>query len=414
MMTIWTLKQIVALAQANSPLYRELYADLSPESATLLDLPVLSHERLMEIVHNKDAIRFFNTDTSAGIIYQSSATTGKPKATLFGRDEWLTTMKMLANYYWKFGFIKDGDIIANLCVGNSASFMFVHGTIEQFPGRCSELPLGSDQPFDYLISTWQKFSANVLTGINSIFLGLAHHLQSQGITAPEVKRILCTGELFYGKQAELIQAAFPEAVIIPFIYATTETGLIGLQKHGFSQNEFYVCPQTCILEIVDPVTKEVIEEPGQIGLAVVTSLLRTAAPAIRVEVGDYAEWIDPLGHEDRKFSIHGRRYLKQYPFGNTFITETDIYKLIKNIENELPLLKLCLEIYDDKATIVVSCMNHDKNHIDPSTVIHESVNRLFPHAKLPQHYLGIELVPFSRFMDGIRRKGRFITDLRTQ
>ncbi|WP_162129363.1 phenylacetate--CoA ligase [Photorhabdus sp. S14-60] len=79
-MTIWTLKQIVALAQANSSPYRELYAGLSPESATLLDLPVLSHERLMEIVHNKDAIRFFNTDTSAGIIYQSSATTGKPKA----------------------------------------------------------------------------------------------------------------------------------------------------------------------------------------------------------------------------------------------------------------------------------------------------------------------------------------------
>ncbi|AXG49339.1 hypothetical protein PluTT01m_22950 [Photorhabdus laumondii subsp. laumondii] len=74
-MTIWTLKQIVALAQANSSPYRELYAGLSPESATLLDLPVLSHERLMEIVHNKDAIRFFNTDTSAGIIYQSSATT---------------------------------------------------------------------------------------------------------------------------------------------------------------------------------------------------------------------------------------------------------------------------------------------------------------------------------------------------
>ncbi|WP_157852166.1 hypothetical protein [Photorhabdus laumondii] len=47
-----------------------------------MDLPVLSHERLMEIVHNKDAIRFFNTDTSAGIIYQSSATTAKPKATL--------------------------------------------------------------------------------------------------------------------------------------------------------------------------------------------------------------------------------------------------------------------------------------------------------------------------------------------
>lgn len=313
-MNIYSIKQIISHARVNSPLYGELYKDLNLIDAQIQDLPILTHEQLMEIVHNKDAISFFNQRSNNGIVYQSSATTGKEKATLFGRSEWQTTLKFLAANHWKSGSLKNNDVVANLCVGGSASFMFVHGTIENFPGCCCELPIGSDHSFDHLIETWNKFSANVLAGINSTFLGLSAHLIEKGKTSPEITRILCGGELLYGKQLDLIKNAFPNANIIPFMYATTETGLIGFSEPGFEQNEFRVCSEACLLEIVDAYTKEVINEPNKQGLAVVTSLLRTAAPAIRVEVGDYAQWIDPPGTENRKFSIHGRRYLKKYPF----------------------------------------------------------------------------------------------------
>lgn len=412
-MQIYSLKQIFSLARENSPIYRELYRDISMDFEDLTSLPVLSHKQLMKIVHDKEAIRFFNTGNCDGIIYQSSATTGQPKATIFGRDEWQTTVKMLAVNHWRDGSLKDGDIVANLCVGGSASFMFVHGTIENFPGRCSELPLGSDHEFDYLITTWRKFSANVLAGINSTFLGLAWHLTSQGKSAPEITRILCGGELFYGSQLNMVQRAFPNATLIPFMFATTETGLIGLSEAGFSQNEFRVCSDACILEIIDVETRRPIQQPFKMGLAVVTSLLRTSAPAIRLETGDYAQWQEEAGEKNRKFSIHGRSYLLEYPFFNISITETDVNRIIDCMEPDVSLLKIKIELHDNKVKVIFSsdegnlCEEHFKK------IICNAIRTVKPEVIIHEQALEVEQVTFSYFLENIRRKGRVISDVRT-
>lgn len=411
-MSMYTLKQIVSLAKDNSPIYRELYKDINLDLIALETLPILTHEQLMRIVQDKDAIRFFSSESNDGIVYQSSATTGQPKATLFGRDEWQTTVKLLAVNHWRSATLQANDVVANLCVGGSASFMFVHGTIENFPGRCCELPLGSDHDFDYLINSCRKFSVNVLAGINSTFIGLAHHLLAQGQSAPEIKRILCGGELFYGNQLALVKAAFPDADIIPFMFATTETGLIGLAEPGFAQNVFCVCPEACLLEIVDAETKEVITEPGKMGLAVVTSLLRSAAPAIRVEVGDYAQWIDSPGTARRKFSIHGRRYLKEHPFYNTNITETDVYKIIECLEKDVDLLKLKLELHERGIRFIVACDGTDTDVKALEKIVTDALRVVKPDAIIPCEAVHVVLVDFSYFIEGIRRKGRVISDLR--
>lgn len=411
-MQIYSLKQIFSLARENSPIYRELYRDIDMDFESLTSLPVLSHEQLMKIVHDKDAIRFFNTGNCDGIIYQSSATTGQPKATLFGREEWQTTVKILAVNHWRDGSLKDGDIVANMCVGGSASFMFVHGTIESFPGRCSELPLGCDHEFDYLISTWRKFSTNVLAGINSTFLGLAWHLTSLGESAPEITRILCGGELFYDRQLKMVQRAFPNATLIPFMFATTETGLIGLSEAGFSQNEFRVCSDACILEIIDVETRMPIEQPFKMGLIVVTSLLRTAAPAIRVETGDYAQWQEEAGRENRKFSIHGRRYLQTFPLFNLLITETDVNRIIDSIEDDASLLKVKIELHDNKVRFIFSSDEGQLCEDDLKKIIYNAICMVKPDVIIPEQALEIEQVNFSYFFEGIRRKGRVISDLR--
>ncbi|MEA3234662.1 hypothetical protein OP492_08355 [Pseudomonas mosselii] len=411
-MTMYALSEIVSLARKNSPIYRQLYEGINLDVMCLEKLPILTHEQLMRVVQDEEAIRFFSSESIEGIVYQSSATTGQPKATLFGRDEWRTTVQMLATNHWRSSTLQAGDIVANLCVGGSASFMFVHGTIENFPGSCCELPLGSDHEFDYLVNTWRKFSVNVVAAINSTVIGLAYHLTLIGERAPEIKRILCGGELFYGNQLALVKRAFPDAEIIPFMYATTETGLIGLAESGFAQNVFCVCPEACVLEIVHAETKEVIHETGRMGLAVVTSLLRTAAPAIRVEVGDYAQWIDPPGTARRRFSIHGRRYLKEYQFFNTSITETDAYRIISHLEENVGLLKFKLELHEHGAKFVVACDDEAASAEAVREIILDAIGLVKPSAVVSREDVHVELVDFSYFLEGIRRKGRIIADQR--
>ncbi|RON72530.1 hypothetical protein [Pseudomonas fluorescens] len=410
-MSSYTLKQIVAMAKENSPIYQQLYKDIAPGELRLEELPVLTHEELMRVVQDQDAIRFFNCSASDGIVYQSSATTGQPKATMFGRDEWQATVKLLAVNHWRSRTLRAGDVVANLCVGGSASFMFVHGTIENFPGRCSELPIGSDHDFDYLIDTCEKFSVNVLAGINSTFLGIAHHLLCENRVFPRIERILCGGELFYGEQLALVKSAFPNAEIVPFMFATTETGLIGLSEPGYAQNVFSVCDDACLLEIVDPESKKVITQTDKRGLAVVTSLLRTAAPAIRVEIGDYAQWIDPPGSERRRFSIHGRRYLKQYAFYNARISETDIHSLILVVAERVDLLKLSLQIDNGICKFFVALASDKFDQVVIEDVIRTALAAVKPEVVIPTGELQVELVDFSYFLDGIRRKGRVISNL---
>ncbi|MEB0141223.1 MULTISPECIES: hypothetical protein [unclassified Undibacterium] len=351
----YSVEQLIALARVSSPVYGKLYRDLPPGALAWDQVPVLTHDLLMAVVHDAQAISFFDPrGRSDGIIYQSSATTGKPKATIFGREEWKATLILLATRHWKSGALQEGDFVANLCVGGSASFMFVHGTLEQFPSRCVEVPIGSDHPFPYILDTYRKFGANVLAGINSVLLGMAHHILAEGMPDTTITRILCGGELMYGAQLGIVQRAFPNAMVIPFMFATTETGLIGLSETGFAQNEFRVCADACLLEIVDPATLQPIEEAGRMGLCVVTSLLRTAAPAIRMDIGDFAMWEEDSGVAERKFSIHGRRFTTRYPLGpRVLITETDVAALIVALSVDIPLLKLRLDLDSDAATVVV-------------------------------------------------------------
>ncbi|RMM90678.1 hypothetical protein [Pseudomonas savastanoi] len=408
------LAQIMALASLNSPIYKQLYEGIAPAASKLTDLPILSHRRLYELVHHENAISFFAEGVLGGMICQSSATTGSPKATIFGHDEWRQTVQLIALHHWKNGSLCDGDVVANLCVGGDASFMFVHGVIEQFPGTCTELPLGCDHSFEYLYLSCKKFNVNVLAAVNSTIIGLANYILSTSGAEPNIKRILCGGELLYGAQLELIKSAFPMAEIIPFIFATTEAGLIGLSEKGFPHNVFRVCEDACILEILDPETWKPIEQQGVLGVAVVTSLLRTAAPAVRVDIGDRAQWLEPRDCENgRKFSIHGRNYLKKYKLQEgLFLTEADVASVIKLTESKLRFSMLQLQIKDGQLDFKVSLVNQPISNEQALQVLIEALDNTAPAISKSRYVISVELVNLDFFELGIRRKARLIRELR--
>jgi phenylacetate-CoA ligase len=275
------------------------------------------------------------------------------------------------------------------------------------------VPIGSDHPFAHIVGTYQKFRANVLAGINSVFLGLAQHIMAHGEPDATITRILCGGELMYGAQLGVIQRAFPNATVIPFMFATTETGLIGLSEAGFAQNEFRVCADASLLEIMDPTTMQPIEEVGRMGLCVVTSLLRTAAPAIRMDIGDRGMWVEAPGAAERKFSIHGRRFTTQYPLGpRVLITETDVATLIAALSIDVPLLKLRLDLDLGSATVVIALDATGYTEGDLTCRVKSELCAIVPEFSPEEYPVSVQLVPFSHFESGIRRKGRLIKDNR--
>ena len=64
-MNIYSIQQIVALAKFTSPIYKELYADIEP-TTPFDELPILTNERLMDIVHAKRLTSFLRMEIPMG------------------------------------------------------------------------------------------------------------------------------------------------------------------------------------------------------------------------------------------------------------------------------------------------------------------------------------------------------------
>lgn len=300
-MNFYSLEQLVAVARSGSPFYRHLYARLPPQRPRLEELPVARFKSVMQAVHD-DYRAFYTSEDAYGMGYTTSGTTGKPKATLFGRDEWRTVNQMLANMHWKNGTLRSGDVVCRLSEPGSASFMAIHRVVDLYPGRCSEIPIGCDTSYERIVATYQQFQANVPAGMNPTLLGLAAHLLAHGGPDPRVERLLGGGELLIGMQADLIREAFPNAQMCSFMYGAAEAGLIGYSEFGLAQNQFRPFPDHCAFEILDPITFAPIREPGVIGTAVVTSFVRLSTPVIRFMTGDFARW-----DTDPPAPLHGVR-----------------------------------------------------------------------------------------------------------
>lgn len=412
-MNIYSLDQIINIARTHSVIYQKLYAQLKPQASYELNqLPVLTNEQLMDFVHDEEPDFVFANGNTHGLIFESSASTGKAKVTLFGRDEWDTHTRLLASQHWKNGLLKENDRLTNLCASAYLSYRIVHSVVERFPGRISEVPLGCDYDYDYIYGVISKYHSNVLAGVNSTFLGLSHHMTSRGLVNHEVERLLGGGELLYGAQREVISRAFPNAEIVSFMFGTTETGALGYSEPGDALNEFSVFESACIVEVINEVTGLPIETPGQVGKCVATSLTRIAAPAIRIDTGDYACWVEK-SQGKRKLRVIGRKFPFAHHFQNVQFNETDVFELIRYLDDKAPVTRLQLQIHDTRLEVIVSLLEgHQITREDLSSFIRSGmlaqIPELTPHAQV----IDCRLEDFAYFSEATRRKGRLIVDRR--
>jgi len=419
-MNIYTVPQLVSIARSGSKFYYDLYKNLPLRDYALTDIPIATFDKVMSAVH-ANFNDLFSSNEEYGMCYTTSGTTGKAKATMFGRDEWRTTNELLAITHWKNGVIHDGATICNISEPGSASFMAIHRVVDSFPGRCSEIPIGGDASYEQIYNVMTAFGADIVAGMNPTILGLAESIVRQGSSLKDIKRLLGGGELLYGAQLDIIRQAFPNATISSFLYGSTEAGLMGYGDLETSPSQIKIFDQICKIELVDPLTHKVIDEYGIPGLVVATNLVRVAAPAIRMDTGDMAVWIPGSQGCGRMLELRGRLFPFKHKLLNAAIDASEVANLVDKLCTTLRISKFQLEIRGTEEEPRIHCVLSLNRQVISEAEVKAyildgffstipAIGRLLQEGRLGD--LTVELVDFSYFELQTKRKGRFIVDKR--
>lgn len=418
-MSYYNLNQIIAIARSSSSYYASLYKDLPKDKFDKEMIPLAHFDTIMQVIHDNPRALFSSKDIY-GMYYTTSGTTGRPKYTIFGHEEWKYYIKRIAYHHEKNGLIQKGDIICNLSEPGSASFMTMHGVVNEFSVPCSEIPIGCDVDYSRIYEVSQQFCPNVISGMNPTLLGYAYYIIKHHAYDKNIERILGGGELFFGSQRDLIKQAFPNARFCPFIYGAAEAGLIGYSNFKLKDSEFIPFRDICSVELIDMDTHKVITEPNKLGLLAVTNYIRTAAPVIRFLTGDLAYWVTPSTNEMPVFSLSGRLFSKKYKVGTTVFSLLDINEIIKKIDKDLRLVgfQVLLEGTQDETEIevVISVFQAKIFFKDVKRiciqVFREVIPSLYSSEQVCLKSLRIRLKDFSYFVKQSKRKWKYIIDNR--
>lgn len=306
-----SLSSLIQFVRKNSPFYKELYRTLPKKIHSIKQLPVLDQEAFW-VANRLEKNRLLTGPMKDGLILKSGGTTGKPKFSIFSRDEWDEFTRTFAHHLAKTA-LKPGDRVANLFyVGDLyGSFIFTHKVLELCPTRTLQLPISGITAVPTMLKTIIEYKATVLAGLPTTLMTLldaidhefdgAHH--QHGL---KIRTILFAGEPMQPNQREWILKFFPNTKIQSIGYASNDAGLLGYTDKTCGPNEFRTYDGEAIYEIIDELTGEPITQAGIEGRSVVTALKRSLMPIIRYPVGDRAKWLEPKGAKNRKYLLLGR------------------------------------------------------------------------------------------------------------
>lgn len=306
MIKTFPLAELVRVARTHSPFYRELYADLAPGPVRLSDLPLIDQTAFWD-ANSSQENRLLTGPLRDGIVFKSGGTSGKPKFSVFSRDEWISFCEAFGRGMSANG-LQPGEKVANIFYGGElyASFLFITQSIEHAPTGAIVYPIMGTTPPATILHVLAEHAIDVLAGVPSSLIQLACQADREQRTDFSVKKILFGGEPFYPDQRAFVEKVFPGVSVRSVGYASVDAGLLGYADPSCGPDEHRAFGAETIFEIVDEETGLAIDAVGVPGKVYVTELTRRLMPIIRYPAGDLAEWVDPPGVLDRKFRILGR------------------------------------------------------------------------------------------------------------
>ncbi|TNF28146.1 MAG: phenylacetate--CoA ligase family protein [Deltaproteobacteria bacterium] len=304
MKMIYSLKDIVQNAFEKSPYYRNLYegCDLS----NFESLPLINQEDFWKANTYHDN-KLLTGPITNGVVFKSGGTTGNPKFSAFTKTEWETFTHEFGDGM-AFNGLKEGDRVGNLFYSGDlyASFLFITKSLELCPVPCTHFPMTGAMEMSEVVKTIEEYNINVLAGVPTSFINLSQYLFENNKTL-KLDTVLFGGESLYEDQIGILSKAFPGAKINSVGYASVDGGHLGFFTDKCSNGEHEVFLESCLMELIDEETGEVINELGRAGKLVYTNLTRMLMPIIRYPVGDRAEWVEMTSEGlGKRFMLRGR------------------------------------------------------------------------------------------------------------
>ncbi|EDM76070.1 hypothetical protein PPSIR1_41349 [Plesiocystis pacifica SIR-1] len=286
--------------------YRELYAESPEVVRSLAELPRVEQGAYWS-AYRAARERVLCGEHVDGLMLSSGGTTGAPKRTHVSQNEW-TKIAVAGSEALLSAGLELGDRVGNLCTAGdlATSMLFIHASVLHARVPMLELPLGSALPPETLAERIHELSVHALVGTPSVLSRvLEAYARQRGAGPKSLRKLLFLGEMLAKDQADQMRAWVPGLAIASAGHSMVDIGLVGVADPSCALGEHRELSECVRLEIVDPETGAVIDEPGQPGELLVTSLVRRLQPMIRYQVGDQAMWVEPPG-PGRKYQLLGR------------------------------------------------------------------------------------------------------------
>lgn len=297
---------LVSVARERSPFYRRLYQHLGPRPL-LAELPVTNQDEFWA-AHQRDPQEVLTAPLENGIVLASGGSTGTPKFSYVGDEEWSFNAYLSQLVFESVG-LEDGDRVGNLFGVSElyASFLGTTFSLKGIKARVLQFPFTTLSPDEYIARLMRKFGIEIFAGVPSRILRLVNHLESSGAAKDlRLRRVLFAGEHFYPSQRAHVERIFPGVTFHSLGYACVDSGFIGSAEADCGPGEHRLMDNAGIMEIHDEATGQPTDEVGVTGKVIFTNLARSLMPIIRYPVGDRAQWLEPAGTPARKFMLLGR------------------------------------------------------------------------------------------------------------
>lgn len=291
-------KDLILLAKEKSPFYKELYSSISSDQFRLENLPVINQEKFWQANEFKNN-QLLTGPIEDGVVFKSGGTTGKPKFSVYTKEEWQLFTRLFGEGM-DHCCLKKGDRVGNLFYSGDlyASFLFITKSLENAETQVTQFPMTGGMKLEDMIKAIEEYGINVLAGVPTSFIAMAEILNRKGKTL-DLDRVLYGGESLFPEQEKILKMVFPKADFMSVGYASVDGGHLGFIDSSCSRGEHKVFPGT-VMEILDDFEKP-ITKIGEVGKLTYTNLCRTLMPIIRYPVGDMGCWVSK-----GKFKLLGR------------------------------------------------------------------------------------------------------------
>lgn len=278
-----TLNNLIKYVKENSPFYKELYKNLDEINSLeeLYKIPIINKD---DIIENGNKMVCVNQSEISRIVsLDTSGTMGKHKRIYFTEED----QKLTIDFFIQgLSFlVKKYDVMMIMLPFERENS--VGDLIKQSLEIMKVKPVLNGTLFSFKKTTDIMINnkVNSIVGMPVEILALGRYIKKENLPI-EIKSILLSADMVNDTLIEEIKKVYNCEVFNHF--GMTETGLGGAVDCNCHEG-MHIRENDLLIEIVNPVTKEKVEDGGS-GEILITTLTRKAMPLIRYATGDISSF----------------------------------------------------------------------------------------------------------------------------